>query len=65
MENTVSDLEEPVQPVNEEVSLATETEQISQNEVEKESDQISLKDKMIGYYQDLAASFSNLINFLK
>ena len=65
MENTVSDLEEPVQTVNEEESLATETEQMSQNEVEKESDQISVKDKLIGYFQDLAVSFSNLLNSLK
>jgi hypothetical protein len=65
VENTVSDLEEPVQTVNEDVGLATETEQMSQNEVEKESDQISLKVKIVGYYQDLAVSFSNLINFLK
>ncbi|MEH7115709.1 hypothetical protein V7124_25610 [Neobacillus niacini] len=45
--------------------MATETEQMSQNEVDKESDQISFKDKMIGYYQDLVASFSNFMNFLK
>lgn len=61
----VSDLEEPIKTVNEEVSLDTETEQMSQNEVEKDSDKNSIKDKLIGYYQDLAASFSNLLNFLK
>ncbi|MEK3980162.1 hypothetical protein MKY37_14005 [Psychrobacillus sp. FSL K6-2836] len=61
----MSDLEKPVQTVDEEVSLATETEQISQNEVENESDQISLKDKIVGYYQDLVASFANFMNFLK
>lgn len=65
VEDTVSDLEEPIQTVNEEVSLDTETEQMSQNEVEKDSDKNSIKDKLIGYYQDLAASFSNLLNFLK
>ncbi|MFJ8065082.1 hypothetical protein ACIQYS_10675 [Psychrobacillus sp. NPDC096426] len=65
VENTVSDLEEPIQTVNEEVSSATETEQLSQNEEEKESNQISLKDKMIGYYQDLVASFANFMSFLK
>ena len=55
VENTVSDSQEPAQTGNE----------MSQNEVEKESYKISLKDKVIGYYQDLVASFSNLLSFLK
>ena len=55
VENIVT---EPVQSVNEEVSLAPETEQT-------ESDKISLKDKLVGYYQDLEASFSSFMSFLK
>ncbi len=65
VENTVSDSVEPIQAVDEEIIPTTETEQINQNEAEEESDQISLKDKLIGYYQDLVASFSNLTNLLK
>ncbi|MDI2586898.1 hypothetical protein OR571_07210 [Psychrobacillus sp. NEAU-3TGS] len=64
-QETVESVENPVQAVNEEENLAAETEQVSQNEVEKESEQISLKDKMVVYYQDLVASFANFMNFLK
>ena len=73
VENTESDLVEPVQTVEEVVS-DTEMEQLSQNEqennqiveVEKEqSNQNLIKDKLIGYYQDLVASFSSFMNFIK
>lgn len=33
--------------------------------VDAESTQNSIKDKMIGYYQDLVTSFSSFMNFLK
>ena len=47
VENTESDLVDPVQTVD------------------AESTQNSIKDKMIGYYQDLVTSFSSFMNFLK
>ena len=47
VENTESDLVDPVQTVD------------------AESTQNSIKDKLIGYYQDLVTSFSSFMNFLK
>jgi hypothetical protein len=73
VENTESDLVEPVQTVEEVVS-DTEIEQLSQNEQEndqiveveqEQSNQNLIKDKLIGYYQDLVASFSSFMNFIK
>ena len=37
-----------------------------QDEVEKNpTNETSVKDKLIGYYQDLVSSFSNFMSFLK
>ena len=36
-----------------------------QDEVEKDSNDNQIKDKLIGYYQDLVSSFSNFMSFLK
>ena len=63
--------EQPELPVNE---VSSEDETVNQNEqdlnqeeeVEKDpSNENSVKDKLIGYYQDLVASFSNFMSFLK
>ena len=54
--------------------MSSEDETVNQNEqdlnqqeeVEKDpSNENSVKDKLIGYYQDLVASFSNFMSFLK
>ena len=66
-------LEQP-ELTEDEISSDDETELVNQNdqdlnqqeEVEKDpSDKNSIKDKLIGYYQDLVASFSNFMSFLK
>ena len=59
MENTVSEsVQDPVQTETEEISVDPEQEQ-------NQSEKIALKDKVVGYYQDLVASFSNFLSFLK
>ncbi|MBM4761144.1 hypothetical protein [Bacillus sp. B15-48] len=73
-EHTDSTLTDSVQPVNEETNLDVEVEQENQNEQDNvqsdktENDQVNqttIKDKLVGYYQDLVTSFSNFMNFLK
>ncbi|EKB44718.1 hypothetical protein B857_02345 [Solibacillus isronensis B3W22] len=58
-DNTVSEpVQEPVPTETEEISVDPEKEQ-------NQADKIALKDKVVGYYQDLVASFSNFLSFLK